>query len=183
MKLYETLIPGVLVVEPAVYEDERGFFYESFNERAFRDATGVTIRFVQDNHSMSRKMVLRGLHYQLPPAAQGKLVRVVSGSIYDVAVDIRRSSPSFGEWVAVELSAENRKQIWIPEGFAHGFLSLEDRTEVLYKTTEFYSSEYDRAVRWNDPDLAIEWPLGAAEPILSEKDALAPLLEAADVFE
>lgn len=174
-------IEGLFTIEPRVFTDERGAFFESFNERAFREATGFTGQFVQDNHSISRKGVVRGLHYQLEPHAQGKLVRVVEGAAWDVAVDIRRSSPTFGEWVAVELSARNRRQFWIPGGFAHGFLALEDNTQFLYKTTDFWHGPSERAIRWDDPALKIDWPLNTT-PILSGKDAGAPGLDTADLF-
>jgi len=169
-------IPEVLVFEPQVYEDERGFFFESFHHQTFSQAVGHTYAFVQDNHSRSVKGVLRGLHYQLPPKAQGKLVRVVVGSVFDVAVDIRRSSPSYGKWVGVELSAQNKKQLWIPPGFAHGFLTLSDQAEVVYKTTEYYAPETDRSLRWDDPSIAIQWPLTPSlVPLVSEKDKKAGL--------
>jgi dTDP-4-dehydrorhamnose 3,5-epimerase len=162
-----TTIPEVLVLEPKVFGDSRGFFLESWNERAFA-AAGIPARFVQDNHSRSGRNVLRGLHYQLRQA-QGKLVRVIAGEIYDVAVDIRRSSPTFGRWVGVALSAENRRMMWVPPGFAHGFLVISDATEVLYKATDYYAPEHERTIVWNDPELAIAWPL-AGEPVLSAKD-------------
>jgi dTDP-4-dehydrorhamnose 3,5-epimerase len=173
MQVSKLDIPGLLVIEPRVFADERGAFFESFNLARFRDATGLGIDFVQDNHSVSRKGVLRGLHYQAAPHAQGKLVRVVRGAAWDVAVDIREGSPTFGRWAAVELSASNRKQLWIPEGFAHGFLALEDDTEFLYKTTSYWSGASERTIRWDDPVLGVEWPLTAA-PIVSAKDAAAP---------
>ena len=182
MQARPTRLPEVLVLEPRVFEDARGFFFESYNERLFREATGLSVRFVQDNHSRSVKGVLRGLHYQLPPHPQGKLVRVVRGAVFDVAVDIRRGSETFGQWVGVELSAENRRQLWIPAGYAHGFLTLTDEAEVLYKTTDYYAPECDRSIRWDDPEIAIEWPL-EGRPILSEKDARAPRLREAEVFE
>lgn len=175
-------LPEVLLIEPRVFEDARGWFYESFNARAFAAATGLDVTFVQDNHSRSARGVLRGLHYQLPPAAQGKLVRAVAGSILDVAVDVRRSSPTFGKWVAETLSAVNKRQLYVPAGFAHGFVALEDGTEVLYKTTDFYTPDAERSIRWDDPDLAIEWPSELA-PLLADKDAAAPLLRDADIFE
>lgn len=174
-------IEGLYTFEPRAFSDDRGLFFESFNERGFREATGFTGQFVQDNHSISRKGVVRGLHYQIDPHAQGKLVRVVQGAAWDVAVDIRRSSPTFGEWVGVELSAENRKQFWIPAGFAHGFVALEDNTQFLYKTTDFWHGPSERAIRWDDPALAIKWPLTGA-PILSGKDADAPGLDTAEIF-
>jgi dTDP-4-dehydrorhamnose 3,5-epimerase len=180
MQVVRTEIPEVLVIEPQVFGDDRGFFYESYNERAFAKATGLSVRFVQDNHSRSARNVLRGLHYQarLP---QGKLVRVSAGEIYDVAVDIRRSSPSFGKWVAVVLSAANRKMCWIPSGFAHGFLVTSDHAEVQYKTTDYYAPEHERCVVWNDRDLAIPWPL-RGEPVVSAKDRAGLSLKEAEVF-
>jgi len=171
-------IDGLLVFEPRVFSDERGVFFESFNEARFREATGFTGSFVQDNHSISRKGVLRGLHYQEPPHAQGKLVRVVAGAAFDVAVDIREGSPSFGKWAGVELSARNRKQFWIPAGFAHGFLALEDGTEFLYKTTDFWHATSERSIRWDDPEIGVQWPLDGV-PVLSAKDAAAPRLRVA----
>ena len=171
-------VQGPLLLTPRVFGDERGFFFESWNQQAFNAAAGDTA-FVQDNHSRSSRGVLRGLHYQLPPHPQGKLVRCVLGEIFDVAVDIRRSSPTFGQWVGAVLSADNKQQLWVPAGFAHGFLTLSEQAEVLYKTTDFWSRECERAIRWDDPQLGIVWPLEAlagAEPQLSEKDAVAPLL-------
>lgn len=168
----ETELPDVLVLEPRVFEDNRGFFYESFNRRDWLAATGIDCDFLQDNHSRSQRGVLRGLHYQLPPAAQGKLVRVVAGEIYDVAVDIRKSSPTFGRWVGRTLSAGNRLQMWIPQGFAHGFLVLSEVAEVLYKATDYYAPAQEQAILWNDADLAIAWPL-TQPPELSGKDAAA----------
>ena len=171
-------VQGPLLLTPRVFGDERGFFFESWNQQAFNAAAGDTA-FVQDNHSRSSRGVLRGLHYQLPPHPQGKLVRCVLGEIFDVAVDIRRSSPTFGQWVGAVLSADNKQQLWVPAGFAHGFLTLSEQAEVLYKTTDFWSRECERAILWDDPALAIAWPLEAlagAEPQLSEKDAVAPLL-------
>ena len=171
-------VQGPLLLTPRVFGDERGFFFESWNQQAFNAAAGDTA-FVQDNHSRSSRGVLRGLHYQLPPHPQGKLVRCVLGEIFDVAVDIRRSSPTFGQWVGAVLSADNKQQLWVPAGFAHGFLTLSEQAEVLYKTTDFWSRECECAIRWDDPALAIAWPLEAlagAEPQLSEKDAVAPLL-------
>ncbi len=174
-------IPGLFTFEPRVFADDRGAFFESFNDRTFREATGFDGQFVQDNHSISRKGVVRGLHYQLPPHAQGKLVRVATGAVFDVAVDIRRGSPTFGRWAGVELSAANRRQFWIPAGFAHGFLALEDNTEFLYKTTDFWSAPSERSLRWDDPEIGIDWPL-PAEPILSQKDAAAPGIVGAELF-
>lgn len=169
MKVSALTIPDVLLIEPKVFGDERGFFFESFNQQRFNEATGLDLQFVQDNHSKSTKGVLRGLHYQLPPRAQGKLVRVVAGEVFDVAVDIRKNSPTFGQWVGAVLSAENKHQLWIPPGLAHGFLVLSESAEFLYKTTDYYAPELERCIRWNDPDLAITWPIDS-EPVLSEKD-------------
>ncbi len=168
-------IPEVMVLEPKVFGDERGFFLESFNAGAFFAATGVATAFVQDNHSRSARGVLRGLHYQLSPRAQGKLVRVVAGTVFDVAVDLRQSSPSFGRWVGTVLSAENHRQMWIPPGFAHGFVTLTESADFLYKTTDYYSPEHERALAWNDPQVAVAWPFDDA-PTLSAKDGAAPLL-------
>lgn len=173
MKVIETKIPGLLIIEPKVFGDERGFFFESYNEKVFNEATGVSPRFVQDNHSKSVKGVLRGLHYQLPPKAQGKLVRVVQGEVFDVAVDIRKGSPTYGKWVGEVLSAENKKQLWIPPGFAHGFLTLSDTAEFLYKTTDYWSPEHERAILWNDATLNIDWPLNGLVPQLAAKDVAA----------
>jgi dTDP-4-dehydrorhamnose 3,5-epimerase len=180
MNVITTDLPGVLIIEPKVFGDERGFFYESFNAKAFADATGLNIEFVQDNHSRSQKGVLRGLHYQLENT-QGKLVRVTAGEVLDVAVDIRRSSPHFGKWVAVRLSAENHRQLWIPEGFAHGFVVLSDFAESLYKTSNYYTPAAERSIRWDDPDLAIDWQLDEA-PQLSAKDQAGKFFKDADVF-
>ena len=180
MNVIATDLPGVLIIEPKVFGDERGFFYESFNAKAFEDATGLHAQFVQDNHSRSQKGVLRGLHYQLENT-QGKLVRVTAGEVLDVAVDIRRSSPHFGKWVAVRLSAENHRQLWVPEGFAHGFVVLSNFAEFLYKTTHYYTPSAERSIRWDDPDLAIDWQLDEA-PQLSAKDQAAKLFKDADVF-
>ena len=163
------VIPAVIRLEPRVFGDERGFFYESWNREAFRAATGVDADFVQDNHSKSQRGVLRGLHYQLPPRAQGKLVRVTAGEVFDVIVDLRRSSPTFGQWLGERLSAENKRQLWIPPGFAHGFLTLSASAEFLYKTTDTYAPECERCIGWDDPALGIDWPLDGA-PIVSEKD-------------
>jgi dTDP-4-dehydrorhamnose 3,5-epimerase len=175
-----TALEGVLILEPRLFADDRGWFFESFNAREFAEVTGVDRTFVQDNHSWSRAGVLRGMHYQVV-RPQGKLVRVVAGTIYDVAVDLRRSSPTFRQWVAVELSAANRRQLWVPEGFAHGFLATTD-AEVLYKTTERWYPEHDRSLLWSDPGIGITWPLSGA-PILAAKDAAAPPLAAADTFD
>lgn len=180
MKATRLAIPDVILLEPRVFGDERGFFFESYNRSAFKEATGVDPEFVQDNHSRSVKGVLRGLHYQLPPKAQGKLVRVVEGEVFDVAVDIRRGSPTFGKWVAEILSAENRRQMWIPPGFAHGFLTLSETAEFLYKTTDCYSPAHERCIRWNDPEVGIEWPL-AITPTLSMKDQNAAPLSTGSV--
>ena len=181
MKIVATEIPEVLILEPQVFGDDRGFFLESYNRKSFAAATGLDLDFVQDNHSRSTRHVLRGLHYQLVKP-QGKLVRVVSGTVWDVAVDLRRSSPHFGHWVGVELSAENFRQFWVPPGFGHGFVVLSESADFLYKTTEYWVPEYDRNVAWNDPDLAIAWPLGDATPTLAAKDAAAPPLATAEVF-
>ena len=180
MKVAATGIPGLLLLEPAIHEDERGFFFESFNQKRFEDATGLNIRFVQDNHSRSVKRVLRGLHYQIR-RPQGKLLRVTAGEVFDVAVDLRRSSPTFGKFVGLVLSAANKKQLWIPEGFAHGYLVLSDAAEVLYKTTDYYAPEHERCLIWNDPDVGIDWPKDG-EPILSAKDRLGLPLGKAEVF-
>ena len=174
MKATPLAIPEVLLIEPKVFGDARGFYFESFNQQAFNEATGLDVHFVQDNHSRSVRHVLRGLHYQLPPFAQGKLVRAVYGEVFDVAVDLRPHSPTCGRWVGAVLSAENKRQMWIPPGFAHGFLVLSDAAEFLYKTTDYYAPAYERSIRWDDPDLAIAWPLDGASPFLSAKDAGAP---------
>lgn len=173
MKATPLAIADVILLEPQVFEDERGFFFESFNQQAFERTCGQAPIFVQDNHSRSSRGVLRGLHYQLPPKAQGKLVHVVYGQVFDVAVDIRRGSPTYGDWVGERLSAENKRQLWIPEGFAHGFLTLSDAAEVIYKTTEFYAQELERCIRWDDPVIGIEWPVTPSVPSLSPKDAEA----------
>ncbi len=170
MKVTRTAIPDVCLIEPRVFGDARGFFYESFNARAFAEATGVQAEFVQDNHSRSARGVLRGLHYQIQQA-QGKLVRVVAGEVYDVAVDIRRSSPTFGKWVGAHLSADNKAQFWVPAGFAHGFVVLSDTAEFLYKTTDYYAPEHEQCIAWNDPFLNIQWPDLGDAPKLSAKDA------------
>lgn len=174
MKATPTAIPEVIVLEPKVFGDDRGFFFESFRQDVFDEAVGRKVSFVQDNHSKSSRGVLRGLHLQLPPHEQGKLVRVVRGEVFDVAVDVREGSPTYGQWVGEILSADNKKQLWIPPGFAHGFLTLSDNAEFLYKTTDYYAPELERAIRWNDPTLAIDWPL--KEPLLSAKDQSAPFL-------
>ena len=176
MNVQTTAIDGVLILQPKVFGDARGFFLESFNQQVFDEAVGRHVDFVQDNHSRSARGVLRGLHFQRAPRAQGKLVRVVAGAVFDVAVDIRRDSPSFGRWVGVQLDAENHRQLWIPPGLAHGFLVLSETADFLYKTTEFYSPQHEGAVRWDDPDLAIAWPDVGAAPTLSAKDAAAGTL-------
>lgn len=178
--MIKTNIPDVLIVEPQIFGDERGFFYESFNQKVWQEKTGLQTTFIQDNHSYSVKNVLRGLHYQIQQS-QGKLVRVIRGAVFDVAVDIRRSSPSFGRWVGVELSADNKRMLWIPESFAHGFLVLSDVAEFLYKTTDYWAPQYERTIIWNDTDLAIAWPL-QGQPILSVKDAQGKLFKEAEVF-
>jgi dTDP-4-dehydrorhamnose 3,5-epimerase len=174
MKVTPTLIPDVLVLEPKVFGDARGFFMESFNQQAFNDAVGHAVAFVQDNHSRSAKGVLRGLHYQLPPHAQGKLVRVTQGAVFDVAVDVRPGSATFGRWVGVELSGENHKQMWIPPGLAHGFLVLSESADFLYKTTDYYAPQAERSLHWADATLAIAWPDVGMAPTLSAKDVVAP---------
>ncbi|MCW5666898.1 MAG: dTDP-4-dehydrorhamnose 3,5-epimerase [Piscinibacter sp.] len=184
MRFTPTALPEVLIVEPQVHGDARGFFMESFNQRAFDAAVGRHVEFVQDNHSRSLRGVLRGLHYQLPPHAQGKLVRVARGAVFDVAVDLRRGSPGFGRWVGVELSEDNQRQLWIPPGFAHGFLVLSESADFLYKTTDYYAPECEASVRWDDPALAIGWPLaGGQAPTLSGRDAAAPVLAQARLFD
>jgi dTDP-4-dehydrorhamnose 3,5-epimerase len=180
MKATRLAVPDVVLLEPKVFGDARGFFFESYNERIFQDATGLKPNFVQDNHSRSAKGVLRGLHYQIQQA-QGKLLRVVAGEIFDVAVDIRISSPTFGQWVGERLSAENKRLMWIPEGFAHGFVAVTEFAEVVYKTTDFWAAEHERCIAWNDPTLAIAWPLDGT-PLLSSKDQQAPSLDKADLF-
>ena len=177
MKVTATAIPDVLVIEPVVFEDARGLFYESFNQQQFNEATRLTVNFVQDNHSCNAKGVLRGLHFQTRQQ-QGKLVRVVRGAVFDVAVDLRKNSPGFGQWVSTVLTQDNHKQVWIPPGFAHGFLVLSDRADVLYKTTDYYAPQFERCVRWDDSDLGIQWPL-EAPPLLSTKDAAGMRLSAA----
>lgn len=180
MDVIQTKIPDVLIIEPKVFGDERGFFLESFNEKTFKELTGVETNFVQDNHSRSAKNVLRGLHYQIEQA-QGKLVRVVSGEVYDVAVDIRKSSPTFGEWVGCLLSEANHRQFWVPPGFAHGFVVLSEIADFLYKTTDYYAPEYERSILWNDRNLNIDWKI-KGEPVLSGKDRAGVPLEKAEVF-
>jgi dTDP-4-dehydrorhamnose 3,5-epimerase len=180
LNVVRTEIPEVLLLEPKVFGDARGFFYESYNRRAFRDATGLDFEFVQDNHSLSAKNVLRGLHYQIRQP-QGKLVRVIAGEVFDVAVDLRRGSKTFGRWVGFRLSAESKRMAWIPHGFAHGFLVTSERAEFLYKTTDYYAPEHERVVLWNDPDVAIDWPL-TGEPVLAGRDRAGVLLREAEVF-
>lgn len=182
MQAIPLALPGLLLIEPAVFGDARGFFLESYNKARFDAAVGWPVDFVQDNHSRSARAVLRGLHYQLPPNAQGKLVRVVAGEIFDVAVDIRRGSPSFGKWAGVTLSAEKKKQLWIPAGFAHGFLATSDFAEVIYKASGYYAPEHERSIRWDDEAIGIDWPL-QEQPILAAKDASAPLLASADLLD
>jgi len=181
MQVVATAIPDLLILEPKVFGDDRGFFFESYNQKTFEQLTGVKAQFVQDNHSKSSAHVLRGLHYQIEQA-QGKLVMVSHGSVFDVAVDLRRESSSFGQWVGVKLSSENKRQMWIPAGFAHGFLTLEPDTEFLYKTTDYYAPQYERCLRWDDPKLAIDWPITVL-PSLSAKDQLGLDFSQADVFE
>ena len=182
MNIVQTEIADVLILEPTVFGDERGFFFESYNQTVFQEKTGLTVDFVQDNHSRSTKNVLRGLHYQIK-RPQGKLVRVISGEVFDVAVDIRRSSPAFGKWCGQVLSAENKKQLWVPPGFAHGFLVLTEYAEFLYKTTDYYAPEHERCIRWNDSDLNIQWPINSDAPLISAKDADGVLFRDAEVFE
>ena len=181
MNVIDAPLKGLHVFEPEFFEDDRGFFFESWNRRRFSEETGLDVGFVQDNHSRSAKDVLRGIHYQVLPHAQGKLVRCGHGRVWDVAVDLRRSSPTFAQWYGLELSAENKKQLWIPEGFGHGFIALTDGAELLYKTTDYYSAEHDRSIRWDDPEIGIDWPLTGG-PLLSDKDATAPSLADAEVF-
>jgi len=181
MSITHTKIPEVIQIEPKVFADDRGFFFEAYNQQKFTQETGVSANFVQDNHSFSKQNVLRGLHYQIQQP-QGKLVRVIAGTIFDVAVDIRKSSPTFGKWVGYELSAENKRLLWIPIGFAHGFLVLSETAEVLYKTTDYYAPQGDRTILWNDPDIAIDWPLSAT-PILSAKDEAGKSLKTAEIFD
>ena len=183
MKFTSLSIPDVVLIEPKVFGDSRGFFLESFKQDLFNEATGTNYEFIQDNHSRSSKGVLRGLHYQLPPYAQGKLVRVITGAVFDVAVDIRRSSPTFGKWVGAELTAENHKQLWIPPGFAHGFVVLSETADFVYKTTAYYAPQTDRGVLWNDAEIGIDWPQLDIPFSLSDKDQKQPVLAAAEVFE
>ena len=181
MKVIPTEIPDVLIIEPKVFGDARGFFFESFNKKTFEEAMGTTADFVQDNHSKSAKGVLRGLHYQIKQP-QGKLVRVSSGEVFDVAVDLRKSSSTFGKWVGASLSAENRRQMWIPEGFAHGFVVLSDTAEFLYKTTDYWAPEFERCIRWDDAELAIDWQYNE-EPLVAKKDAQGVAFRQAELFE
>lgn len=181
MQVIQTAIPDVLIIEPKVFGDDRGFFYESFNQKSFEELTGVKANFVQDNHSKSAINVLRGLHYQIQQP-QGKLVRVAVGEVFDVAVDLRRQSSTFGQWVGVVLSAENKRQLWVPPGFGHGFLVLKEGTEFLYKTTDYYAPQHERCVRWDDPAIGIEWPI-IGSPVLSAKDKVGADLSNAEVFE
>lgn len=182
MRVIATALPEVLILEPKVFGDARGLFLESFNQKAFDEATGVKLQFVQDNHSRSEKGVLRGLHYQIR-CPQGKLVRVVSGSVFDVTVDIRRSSSTFGKWVGVELTEDNHRQLWVPPGYAHGFLVTSETAVFLYKTTDYYAPEFERCIAWNDPAIAIDWPLEGIAPKLSAKDSAAGHLSKAEIFE
>lgn len=179
MKVTPTRIPDVLIIEPRVFGDARGFFFESFNQKAFNEATGLDLDFVQDNHSRSTRGVLRGLHYQVQQP-QGKLVRVVRGAVFDVAVDIRRQSPTFGQWVGCELSEDNHRQLWVPPGLAHGFLVLSDAADFLYKTTDYYAPQHERCIAWNAPEIDIQWPAGV-QPLLSPKDQLGTTLSASDI--
>ena len=181
MKVIPTDIPDVLIIEPKVFGDERGFFFESFNKKAFGAATGITADFVQDNHSKSSKGVLRGLHYQIKQS-QEKLVRVTQGEVFDVAVDLRKLSSTFGQWVGINLSAENKRQLWIPQGFAHGFVVLSDSAEFLYKATDYYAPEFERCIRWDDDDLSIDWQF-AGKPLVSDKDTSGRSFKEADLFE
>lgn len=181
MKVTPAAIPDVLIIEPTVFKDARGCFFESYNDKRFREITGLQPVFVQDNHSCSIKHVLRGLHYQIKHP-QAKLVRVVTGAAYDVAVDIRRASPTFGQWVGVELSAENHRQLWVPEGFAHGYLALTDSVDFLYKTTDYWFGEHERTIAWNDPQIGVQWPLNGTMPVLNAKDQQGTPFAKADVF-
>ncbi|SOD40070.1 dTDP-4-dehydrorhamnose 3,5-epimerase [Nitrosovibrio sp. Nv4] len=183
MKIITTSIPDVLIIEPRVFGDSRGFFFESFNQKDFSQATGLDVNFVQDNHSRSAKGVLRGLHYQIRQP-QGKLVRVVRGAVFDVSVDIRKSSPTFGRWVGMELTEDNYRQLWVPPGFAHGFYVLSESADFLYKTTDYYVPDLERSLLWNDPGIAVSWPIGAGtQPIISAKDTKAARLADAEIFE
>jgi len=182
MNVIPTQIPDVLLIEPKVFQDDRGFFFESFNAQKFVEETGITAAFVQDNHSRSIQGVLRGLHYQVQQP-QGKLMRAIVGEIFDVAVDVRRNSPTFGQWVGTHLSAENKRQLWVPVGFAHGFYVVSEVAEVLYKTTDFYAPQHQRCIVWNDPDIGIDWPLVGEAPVLSSKDQAGDPFKAADLFD
>jgi dTDP-4-dehydrorhamnose 3,5-epimerase len=182
MNVIETRLPGVLIIEPKVFGDSRGFFFESWNERAFAEGTGVDLRFVQDNHSRSRRGVLRGLHYQIHQP-QGKLVRAARGAIFDVAVDLRRSSPNFGKWIGATLTDDNRRQLWVPPGFGHGFVVLSEMAEVLYKATDYYAPQHERSLLWSDEQVGVEWPIAGIAPILSAKDAAGQELGQCEVFE
>ena len=183
MKVTALSIPDILLIEPKVFRDDRGFFFESFNQSSFEKETNLAPIFVQENHSKSIKGTLRGLHYQLPPKAQDKLVRVLRGEIYDVAVDIRKGSSTFGKWVGEKLSEKNKKQIWIPKGFAHGFLVLSEIAEVIYKTTDYYAPQYERCIRWDDPKLSIDWSLNGIKPILSSKDREGVLISSTELID
>ncbi|UIF90623.1 dTDP-4-dehydrorhamnose 3,5-epimerase [Cupriavidus sp. UYPR2.512] len=180
MHVIPTALPEVLIIEPKVFSDERGFFLESFNKKSFEAATGLKREFVQDNHSRSARNVLRGLHYQIEHP-QGKLLRAVTGEVFDVAVDLRRNSPNFGKWVGVTLSAENKRQLWVPEGFAHGFVVISESAEFLYKTTDYWHPEHERSLLWNDPSLSIQWPI-TATPVVSAKDAEGKTFKEIDYF-
>jgi dTDP-4-dehydrorhamnose 3,5-epimerase len=182
LNILHTEIEGMRIIEPRVFGDARGFFMESYNERSFNEALGQELRFVQDNHSRSAHGVLRGLHYQLPPHAQGKLVRVTQGAVFDVAVDLRRSSPSYGRWVGVSLTGENQRMVWLPPGLAHGFLVTGPSADFLYKTTDYYAPQSERCIRWNDPAIGIAWPELGQPPVLAPRDAAAPLLADSDTF-
>jgi len=182
MKVTRTAIPEVLILEPKVFGDERGFFMESFNQKLFNEAVGYEVVFVQDNHSRSTRNVLRGLHYQLPPHSQGKLVRVTNGGVLDVAVDLRKGSATFGQWASAELTGSNHRMMWIPPGFAHGFLVLTESADFLYKTTDYYAPQSEGALHWNDPTVAIAWPLNGEQPLVAGKDAQAPFLARAKLF-
>ncbi len=182
MKTEPTPLDGVLIIEPPVFADDRGFFSESYNKQAFADAIGFGGEFVQENHSRSVRGVIRGLHYQVPPDEQGKLVRCIRGEVFDVAVDIKRSSPSFGQWTGAVLSEENHRQLWVPSGFAHGFLAISDVADVLYKATAYYAPDSERSIRWDDPTIGIEWPDVDVDPILNERDLAAPRLDQAETF-
>ena len=182
MQAMPTAIPEVVILEPKVFGDDRGFFLESYNRRTFAELLGADLEFVQDNHSRSAQGVLRGLHYQIEQA-QGKLVRAIAGEIFDVAVDIRRSSPTFGQWVGARLNAANKQQIWVPAGFAHGFLVLSETADVLYKTTDYYAPQHERSILWNDPDIGIEWPEVPGEPILSGKDQAGQAFKTAEIYD